>query len=42
MAEESVKTLNLLMNAKKKPETIKVGLPTELVIRESCQPRPLK
>lgn len=37
MAEESVKKLNLLMDAKKKPEREKIILPTELVIRESCQ-----
>jgi LacI family transcriptional regulator len=38
MAEESVKELNSLMNPKKKSERIKkLVLPTELVIRESCQ-----
>lgn len=36
MAEEGVKTLSLLMN-KKKPAQKKVILPSELVIRESCQ-----
>jgi LacI family transcriptional regulator len=36
MAEESVKVLSLLMSKKKtRPE--KIILPTELVIRESCQ-----
>jgi LacI family transcriptional regulator len=37
MAQEGVKELNLLM-AKKKTAIDKVVLPTELVIRESCQP----
>jgi len=37
MAEESVKRLNLLMTAKKRPKVEKNALPTELVIRESCQ-----
>lgn len=36
MAEESVKELNLLMSLKK-AKIKKVALPTELVIRESCQ-----
>jgi len=39
MAEEGVKALNLLMNSKENPKPKKVVLPTELVIRESCQPR---
>lgn len=38
MAEESVKVLNQLMNAKKPEKIKKIVLPTELVIRESCQP----
>ena len=39
MAQESVKELNLLMSNKEKPKTPKkIFLPTELVIRESCQP----
>lgn len=38
MAEESVKELNLIMTAKKKPAVKKVYLPAELVIRESCKP----
>lgn len=39
MAQEAVKELNLLMSGKKKGTKIKkVVLPTELVIRESCQP----
>jgi len=38
MAEESVKELNLIMVAKKKPAVKKVYLPAELVIRESCKP----
>ena len=37
MAEGSVKKLNLLMEGKKKTGIEKVLLPTELVIRESCQ-----
>jgi LacI family transcriptional regulator len=37
MAEEGVKELNLLLS-KKKTKIEKVMLPTELVIRESCQP----
>jgi LacI family transcriptional regulator len=37
MAQESVKELNLLMS-KKKTKIDKIILPTELVIRESCQP----
>lgn len=38
MAEEGVKKLNLLMDSQKKVKLEKVLLPTELVIRESCQP----
>ncbi|MDP3731766.1 MAG: LacI family DNA-binding transcriptional regulator [Candidatus Omnitrophota bacterium] len=39
MAEESVKELNLLISRKDKGVKVKkVLLPTELVIRESCQP----
>jgi LacI family transcriptional regulator len=39
MAQESVKELNLLMSQKEKPKSPKkILLPTELVIRESCQP----
>jgi len=40
MAQDSVKELNILMadkNASKKTQTKKIFLPTELVIRESCQ-----
>ena len=37
MAEESVKRLNVLMAAEKKPKAEKIILPTELVIRESCR-----
>jgi DNA-binding LacI/PurR family transcriptional regulator len=37
MAEESVKELNQLMNAKKKSAFKKIYLPAELVIRESCK-----
>ncbi len=38
MAEESVKELNLMISRKdKRPKAKKVLLPTELVIRESCQ-----
>lgn len=38
MAEESVKELNLLMSSKKNEVKIKkIVLPTELIIRESCQ-----
>lgn len=37
MAEESVKVLNVLMSRKKKEPAEKILLPTELVIRESCQ-----
>lgn len=41
MAEESVKELNLLISRKEKGIKVKkILLPTELVIRESCQPRP--
>jgi LacI family transcriptional regulator len=39
MAEESVKELNLLISRKEKGIKVKkILLPTELVIRESCQP----
>jgi LacI family transcriptional regulator len=39
MAQDSVKELSLLMEAKKKaPKPKKIVLPTELVIRESCRP----
>jgi len=38
MAEEGVKKLSLLMDPKKNARLEKVLLPTELVIRESCQP----
>ena len=39
MAEESVKELNVLMSLKEKAHKVKkVLLPTELVVRESCQP----
>jgi len=37
MAQDSVKELNLLMNDNKKAKVKKIFLPTELVIRESCQ-----
>jgi DNA-binding LacI/PurR family transcriptional regulator len=37
MAEESVKELNALITARKKEKAKKVLLPTELIIRESCQ-----
>jgi len=37
MAQESVKRLNFLMSAKKKPKNEKILLPTELVVRESCR-----
>ncbi len=37
MAQDSVKELNVLMNLGKKAQVKKVFLPTELVIRESCQ-----
>ena len=37
MAQESVKRLNFLMSAKKKPKNLKILLPTELVVRESCR-----
>jgi len=40
MAEESVKELNLLIAGKGKGKIKKILLPTELVVRESCQPRP--
>jgi DNA-binding LacI/PurR family transcriptional regulator len=42
MAEEGVKALNLLMSSKKAAKAEKISLATELVIRESCQPCPLK
>ncbi|MDD2680156.1 MAG: LacI family DNA-binding transcriptional regulator [Candidatus Omnitrophica bacterium] len=38
MAEEGVKELNRLMNAKKGASPKKIILPTELVVRESCRP----
>jgi LacI family transcriptional regulator len=39
MAQEGIKELNILMSSKEKPRQIKkIILPTELVIRESCQP----
>jgi len=38
MAQESVKILDSLMGPQKKTKVEKVALPTELVIRESCQP----
>ncbi len=38
MAQDSVKELSLLMDAHKKLEIKRIFLPTELVIRESCQP----
>lgn len=38
MAEESVKTLNLLITQKQKAKIKRIVLPTELVIRESCSP----
>jgi DNA-binding LacI/PurR family transcriptional regulator len=37
MAEEGVKKLSLLMDAKKKTKPEKTLLATELVVRESCQ-----
>lgn len=37
MAQDAVKELHLLMSAKEKAKNKKVTLPTELVIRESCQ-----
>lgn len=37
MSQDSVKELNLLMNYSKKEKVKKTYLPTELVIRESCQ-----
>ncbi|RJO63420.1 MAG: LacI family transcriptional regulator [Candidatus Omnitrophota bacterium] len=37
MAQESVRELSLLMGGTKKPITKKTILPTELIIRESCQ-----
>ncbi|MCG2706521.1 MAG: LacI family transcriptional regulator [Candidatus Omnitrophica bacterium] len=40
MAEEGVKELNLLISDKEKTKIKKIVLPTELVIRESCQSRP--
>jgi len=38
MAQESVKILDSLMGPQKKTKVEKIALPTELVIRESCQP----
>lgn len=38
MAEEGVKELNRLINAKKGAAPKKIILPTELVVRESCRP----
>lgn len=38
MAEEGVKELNRLMNAKKETSPKKIILATELVVRESCRP----
>lgn len=38
MAEEGVKELNYLMNAKKGMQPKKIILPTELIVRESCRP----
>lgn len=38
MAEESVKELSRLMDSKNKTQINKIVLPTELVIRDSCQP----
>jgi LacI family transcriptional regulator len=37
MAQDSVKELSVIMNLGKKAPVRKVFLPTELVIRESCQ-----
>jgi len=37
MAQDSVKELNVIMNVNKKAPVKKIFLPTELVIRESCQ-----
>jgi LacI family transcriptional regulator len=37
MAEESVKLLNSIMGRKEKVRAQKIALPTELVVRESCQ-----
>jgi len=37
MAQESVKELSVLMNLKKKTPVRRIVLPTELIIRESCQ-----
>lgn len=37
MAQESIKELNVLMSSKKSAPVKKIVLPTELVIRESCQ-----
>jgi len=37
MAQDSVKELSVIMNLGKKPPIKKVFLPTELIIRESCQ-----
>jgi DNA-binding LacI/PurR family transcriptional regulator len=38
MAQDSVKELSVIMNLGKTPPIKKVFLPTELIIRESCQP----
>jgi len=38
MAQESVRILHSLMGPQKKTKVEKIALPTELVIRESCQP----
>ncbi|MCM8780957.1 MAG: LacI family transcriptional regulator [Candidatus Omnitrophica bacterium] len=38
MAEEGIKELNKIVNSSKKLAVRKIVLPTELVIRESCQP----
>jgi len=37
MAEEGIKRLNILMSSSKRPKAEKISLPTDLVIRESCQ-----
>lgn len=41
MAEEGVKELNRIMNARDETGVRKIVLPVELVIRDSCQPVPL-
>lgn len=38
MAQESVEELNLLMSSKERIKIKKILLPTELVVRDSCQP----